>query len=138
MTVFPRPPIPTDAARDFTETDGASTYVATVDIPAGAKLDECIWTNEALWTASGSASLTISDGGFNIISGCDLKVRPAAGHAISSEIHDFSFHSSGAYYPSGATLTATVTTVGATGHAGRSHLFVSWSFPAASVSAAKT
>ena len=132
--------------RSFTETTGAGTYTATVAIPAGASVLDVIWDNTVLWTAATSATLNVGDGDDSdgYITGVDVKAAPAAdvngAGGISSKGEDTG---TGAYkglvkkYSTGGTITATVVTIGASGNAGRSKLFVIYALPASVIAAIK-
>lgn len=127
--------------RTFTETAGAGTYTATVNIPAGSTILDVIWRNTALWTATTSATmkagLAADDDMF--FTGVDVKAAPAvdgtggfggiscaqgdagAGAATGSTV----------YNAAAVVLTASVITVGAAGNAGRSRLLVMYATPVA-------
>jgi len=132
-------------ARDFTETTGAGTYTATVTIPAGGVVFDVIWYNTALWTATTSATLDVGDGddADGYFAAVDVKTAPIAAvngaGGISSKLADVGSGAFGGltrHYPSGGTITATVTTVGAAGDAGVSRLWVLFATPT-SVAAVK-
>jgi len=111
---------------------GEGTYTATITIPAGAIVTDVRWMNSVLWDSATSAGLDVGDvadpNGY--IAGVDLKTAPVAdvngAGGISSFLKDTG---TGAYkgltvsYPTGGTITAVVTAVGA-GSAGRSKLIV--------------
>lgn len=119
------------AERSFTETTGAGTYTATVEVPAGYSVLDVRWLTTALWTAATSAVLNIGDAddADGYYAAIDLKTYPAL---VTGNPYGFTANSnggphvygSGKYYGSGGTITATVTTVGATGSAGRSRMLV--------------
>jgi hypothetical protein len=135
--------------RTFTETTGAGVYTATVGIPAGATVLDVIWRNTAVWTASTSASMTCGDddNATGYYSATNVKSTPAAdtngaGAGLSTRL---SLGASAGAYKGGAgkycaaakTITATVTTVGASGNAGRSRLLVEYAVPVAPTAASK-
>lgn len=129
--------------RSFTETATAGTYTGVVTVPANSLIIDVVWKNNALWTAATSATLCVgdaddADGYFKDI---NLKTAPLAASvtvptSISSLLEDTG---SGAYkglqkYSTAAqVITATVVTVGETGDAGMSSLFVTYSTPTAVV-----
>lgn len=127
--------------RTFTETAAAGTYTGTVAIPAGATVLDVIWRNTALWTADTSASLEVGDDddANGYIEATDVKAAPSAdtngaGAGISTRLSLGA--TVGAYKGGGGrfcatakTITATVTTVGTTGTAGRSRLLVEYALP---------
>jgi len=131
--------------RDFTESTGAGAYTATVTIPAGAVVFDVIWFNDALWSATTSADLDVGDADDpnGYFAAVDVKAAPIAAvngaGGISSKLADVGSGAFGGltrYYPSGGTITATVTTVGAAGATGVSRLWVLFATPT-SVAAVK-
>jgi hypothetical protein len=122
----------------FTETAGAGTYTGSVDVPAGATILDVQVRSTALWDTATSATMDVGDtadpDGF--YAAADLKAtdllvgealtfeHPAdkAGAYITGEQRDF--------YRSGATtVSGVVTTVGATGTAGRTRMLVVYAVP---------
>jgi hypothetical protein len=129
----------------FTETAGAGTYTGTVALPAGAVLLDVIWHNTALWTAATSATLKVGTGADDdmFFTGVDVKAAPAAdvngAGGISAAKNDTGSGVAGgktAYFATQTNVVAVVTTVGLTGNAGRSRLFVKYAVPT-SVNAVK-
>lgn len=128
------------ATRTFTETTGAATYTATVALPAGSIVHDVIWHNTAVWTASTSATLDVgddddADGYFTAI---DLTAAPVADTVGAGGVSSFKGDTGAGAYSGltkycavAKTITATVVTVGASGNAGRSRLFVAYATPTA-------
>lgn len=123
----------------FTETTGTGTYTGVVTVPANSIIIDVVWKNDALWTAATSATLNVGDANDadGYFAGVDLKTAPLAASvtvptSISSLLADTG---SGAYkglqkYSTSAqVITATVVTLGATGNAGRSKMFVTYATP---------
>lgn len=125
----------------FTETAGAGTYTGSVTIPAGATVVNVIVHQAALWTAATSAAMEVGDatdpdGYFTAI---DLK----ATDLLAGESVDFSkgggkegaylagggTHWTSRYYSAGGVVSGIVTTVGATGNAGRTRMTVLYTTP---------
>jgi len=113
----------------FTETTGAGTYTGAVTVPAGATVLDVIWRNTALWTASTTATMkagTAADDDM-FFTNVDVKTAPiidvnGAG-GLSSFKNDTGSGVAGGlttYCSSACTVSFVVTTVGATGAAGRS------------------
>jgi len=127
--------------RRFTETATAGTYTATVTIPANSLVVDVIWKNTALWTAATSATLDVGDAddANGYFAAIDLKTAPLAATptvptSISSLLEDTgsgAYKAMQKYSTSAQVITATVVTVGETGDAGRSSLFVTYATPTA-------
>lgn len=127
----------------LTETTGAGTYTATVNVPAGALiLDIKAWST-ALWTATTSAALDIGDatdpnGWF---AGIDLKATDLlVGEEINFEntggkegayLVPATGARSAAYSASARVISFVAVTVGAAGNAGRTFGAVLWTVPTA-------
>jgi hypothetical protein len=125
--------------RTITETTGAGTYTATVEVPAAAWILDIAVQAVALWTATTSASMEVGDGtdpdGF--YTAIDLKATDLlAGESVSfaqqgglGGAYLPSGHILGSYAAAARTITATVVTVGAAGSAGRTRLVVAYIVP---------
>ncbi len=127
----------------FRETTGAGTYRGTITVPANSLILDVVWKNSKLWTATTSATLNVGDeddpdGYFANI---NLKAEPVEA-TPTNPVSWSSFKSdagtkAGAYaglrkYSTSAqVITATVVTVGATGDAGISYMFVIYATPIA-------
>ena len=127
----------------FEETTGAGTYTGVVTVPANSLVLDVVWINTELWTVATSATLNVgdaddSDGYFVAL---DLKIEPAKA-TPTNPVSYSSFKSDaggkgGSYKglqkqsTSAQVITATIVTVGATGDAGRSKMFVRYATPTA-------
>lgn len=113
----------------FTETTGAGVYTATVPVAAGYSVLDMRVLSTALWTALTSATLDVGDAddADGYFDGVDLKNAPVvvAGDGYGLTLSgDGGAYTGGKYYEEAGTITATVTTVGATGNAGRTRILV--------------
>lgn len=124
------------ASLTFTETTGAGTYTGSVAVPAGADILDIIVQSTVLWTASSSATLKVGDvavddgwyTGVNLkatdlLVGEDLSFEHPGGKAgsyLASEART-------RYSASARVISAVVTTVGASGSAGRTRVTVVYS-----------
>jgi hypothetical protein len=127
--------------RTFTETATAGVYTAEVPIPAGAYVIDVIFRNTVVWNAASSASAVIGDSedANGYLEATDVKTAPAAdtlgastgASAAHSLLASIGAYKGGArkYYAAADTITATITTVGATGSTGRSRLLVLYVLP---------
>jgi hypothetical protein len=123
----------------FTETTGAGTYTGSVVKPAGATLLDIIVNGVALWDTATSATMIVGDGtdpdgyytGINLkatdlLAGESLSFALAGGKAgayiANSQV-------SPRYTAAAQTITASVTTVGASGSAGRTRVVVIYADP---------
>jgi hypothetical protein len=128
----------------FTETTGAGTYTGSVTVPAGAIITDIKFWSTALWTASTSALLKIGDaadddGWFGPAQNIDLKATDLlvgeelnfenAGGKPGAYLVLASGTRSAAYSASERVISAIITTVGASGNAGRSFMEVFWQDP---------
>lgn len=131
----------------ITETTGAGTYTATVNVPAGALIHDIKAWSTVLWTATTSATLKVGDAtdddGWFI--GIDLKAtdllvgeelnlnqtggKPGAYLSTTTGLR------SAAYSAAARVVSFIVTTVGAAGNAGRSFGAVVYSLPTATAAA---
>jgi hypothetical protein len=111
------------ATRTFTETTGAGTYKASVRVPANAVLRSVRYNNRVAWDASTSAGLVIgtTDGGNELLTTTNLK----SGISIT-EVADSDLDTAQPTPTTSVTVYATVTTVGASGSAGRGVLEVEY------------
>jgi len=131
----------------FVETTGAGVYTGSVDIPAGATIIDVKFRNTADWTAATSATLIVGDtedpNGFydainlkatDLVVGEELNFENLGGkpgvYLVAATGHR------NVYRAAKTKVTAEVTTVGATGNAGRSRMQVIYAAPAAIVRAA--
>lgn len=131
----------------FTETTGAGTYTGTVVLPAGAVVQDVVIRNDALWTATTSATMNVGDADVatGYFSGLNLKTTPAAATAaVPTSASAYLSHASGGaykgfnkYYATGGLITGTIVTVGAAGNAGITRMFVSYTVPNVPISATK-
>jgi hypothetical protein len=134
--------------RTFTETTGAGTYTGSVTVPAGATILDIIVNGVALWDTATSATMVVGDAtdpdGY--FTGVNLKATDLlAGESISFGLAG---GKAGAYiansqvsprYSSAArVISGIVTTVGASGSAGRTRMTVVWALPGGSTSIAAT
>lgn len=120
--------------------NGAGTYTADFILPAGAVLYDIIVTAEALWTAATSAAIVVGNAGDpdGYIASTNLKATDllagesisigggtdtAGGKAGADAIVGTNTHIVDRYDAAEATITATVTSVGA-GTAGRTRVDV--------------
>ncbi len=128
---------------DFTETAVAGAYTGAVVIPAGALVLDVQWLNTAVWTNNTAATMKCGDAGDDdgIFAAVDVKASPIASMALSYWRKDAGVGAYAGtkplYYAAGGTITAVVTTTGATGTAGRSTLFVRYMLPQAQTAAVK-
>lgn len=129
------------AERTFTETDGAGTYTAEVDLPAGATLLDIIVNGVALWDNAGAVSMDIGDetdpngyfAGINLkatdlLAGESLSFALAGGKAgayiANSQV-------SPRYSATARTISGVITTASTGGSAGRTRMTVVYAAPAA-------
>ena len=125
--------------RTFTETTGAGTYTASVSLPAGATVHDIIVNGVALWETATSATLKVGDAtdddGF--YTAVNLKATVLlAGESISFALaggkagaYIANSQVSPRYSASARTISGVVTTVGASGSAGRTRMVVVYSVP---------
>lgn len=136
---------PVQSARvSFTETTGAGVYTGSVTIPAGALLvDVKVWST-ALWTATTSALMDVgdaadADGWFtqinlkatDLLVGEEINFENLGGKQGVYLVAATGLRSA-AYSAAARLVTGVVTTVGAAGNAGRTHMSVIYSIPTAS------
>lgn len=125
----------------ITETTGAGTYTLPFTIPAGAYLMDIIVDAVALWDTATSATLKLGDAddddgyftGVNLkatdlLAGESLSFAAAGGKQGAYSIGSLT-HWARRYFSTARTLTATVTTVGASGSAGRTRVTVLYYLP---------
>lgn len=128
----------------FTETTGAGTYTGSVTVPAGAIIVDIKFWSTALWTASTSALLKIGDaadddGWFGPAQNIDLKATDLlvgeelnfnqTGGKPGAYLNTTTGARAAAYSASERVISAVITTVGASGNAGRSFMEVFWAEP---------
>lgn len=133
----------------FTETTGAGVYTGSVSVPAGSTIEDIKIRSTALWTAATSATLKVGDvadddGWFT---GVDLK----ATDLLTGE--ELNFVQTGgkegaylvlatgaraAYSASARVISGIVTTVGASGSAGRTRMVVFYTTTGSGVVTAAT
>ena len=130
----------------FRESDGsaAGVYTGSVVIPGGSYLVDVIVHSEVLWTADTSAEMDVGDGadpnGF--LASVDLKATDLAAAESANFVATGALEgadvdepaSTGAhvrrrYLPNPRTITGVVTTVGAVGTAGITHMVVLYVSP---------
>ncbi len=127
---------------DFTETAGASVYTGTLVLPAGSMVQNLWVINRVLWTAGGStatlnirdtatASAYISATTLHTVNFLATNVMDTWSHIGNSPGLSATFPA--VSYPSGTTITATVTTTGAGGTVGRTSVVVLYTVPPVSV-----
>lgn len=125
--------------RQFIE-DGAGTYTAEVDLPAGATIEDIIIHATAVWTAATSAALNVGDAtdpdGFyttvnlkatDLLAGESLSFAKAGG---KEGAYITATHVLGRYAAAARTISGVVVSVGA-GTAGRTRMTVKYSVPLA-------
>jgi hypothetical protein len=136
--------VPVCVEATFTETTGAGTYAADVPLPAGAFLLNIIVQAVALWDTATSATMIVGDAGDpdGYFTGVDLK----ATDLLAAQSIDFNKTGGkeGAYFAGSAThvnnryaaaarvITGSITTVGASGSAGRTRMLVQYVVPSES------
>ncbi len=124
-------------AMDFTETAGAGVYTATLVLPSSSVLVNMFVVNRALWTAGGSTAtlnvrdtatanayingVTVHNSNFLTLNALDS--WPHIGTGALNNVYPQ------VYYPSGTTITATITTTGAGGTIGRTTIIVLYTVP---------
>ena len=128
----------------FTETTGAGTYTGSVTVPAGATIIDIKIISTALWTAASSATMKVGDvadddGWFTGINlkATDLLVGEEinfvqTGGKEGAYLNLTTGARSAAYSASARVVSGIVTTVGASGSAGRSRMLVIYVLPTAS------
>lgn len=139
-----------DVIVSFTETTGAGVYTGSVAVPAGSIIKDIkIWST-ALWTAATSATgkcgdVADDDGWFT---GIDMKATDLlvgeelnfiqTGGKEGAYLSLSTGKRSAAYSASARVISFIVTTVGASGNAGRSFLQVSYTTTGSGVVSAAT
>lgn len=120
----------------FTETSGAGTYTGSVELPAGATIHDIIVVAVALWDNAGAVSLEVGDtdpDGFYTavdLKAVDLLAAESLSFAKAGGVEGAyitATHVTNRYSAAARTITATVTTAGAGGTAGRTRVIVVWS-----------
>ncbi len=140
------------AERTYTE-NGAGTYTAAVNIPAGATLLDVIVTSVALWTAAVSAVMKVGDAADDdgFYTAVDLKATDLlAGESISLAAPggqqgayvvpgaaDDAYQVSKRYSATARVISGVVTSVGA-GTAGRTRMLVTYAMPSTADAVAAT
>jgi len=129
------------AARKFEESAGAGVYTASVAVPAGATILDIIVNGVALWTAATSATLKVGDVADDdgYFTGVNLKALDLlAGESLSFEsaggkagAYIANAQVSPRYSATARVIAGIVTTVGATGAAGRTRMLVVYVLPLA-------
>jgi hypothetical protein len=135
----------------FTETTGAGTYTGSIQVPAGATLQDIIVHAVALWDTATSAALNVGDAadpdGF--FAAVNLKATDLlAGESISfafagaKQGADVDVTAAGAhvrrrYLATARVISGVVVTVGATGSAGRTRMTVLYTLPTTVIAATK-
>lgn len=119
----------------FTETAGAGTYTGTISLPAGSRIIDIGVDGIALWTAATSASMIVGDGADN--DGFFVATNLKATDLLAGEINNIEHPGglAGAYIASeqrvlysaaARDVIGVVTTVGGSGTAGRTRLYVAY------------
>jgi len=134
--------------RQYVETTGAGVYTATVAVPARATILDIIVNGVALWAAATSATMKVGDvadddGYFtavnlkaiDLLAGESLSLESAGGKAGA---YVANAQVSPRYSAAARVISGVVTTVGASGTAGRTRLMVVYAVPAAADVAAAT
>lgn len=131
----------------YFEENGAGTYTASVEVPAGATLLDIIVNGVVLWAAGTSAVMIVGDGtdpdGY--FTGVNLKATDLlAGESISLDqaggkagAYIANSQVSPRYSATARTITGQITSVGA-GTAGRTRMLVLYAKPAAARAAVKS
>jgi hypothetical protein len=135
----------------FTETTGAGVYTGSVAVPAGAYLLDVIVHGTAVWDAATSATLKVGDGvdDDGLFAGVDLKstdLLAAEGLSLSggaglaggkqgADIANSQWNRR--WLATARTISAVVTTVGASGSAGRTRVIVAYIVPQITKNAVK-
>jgi hypothetical protein len=124
---------------EFTETTGAGVYTGSVTVPAGASILDIIVSGIALWNPATSALLDVGDAGdadgyytqvdckaTDLLAGESISFALAGGKAgayiANSQV-------SPRYSASARTISAVLTTVGASGTTGRTRVTVVYHLP---------
>lgn len=132
----------------FTETTGAGVYTGSVTVPAGSSILDILINGVALWTAATSALMIVGDvaddNGYydavnlkatDLLAGESLSFALAGGKAgayiANSQV-------SPRYSASARVISGIVTTVGASGNAGRTRMTVIYTGIGSGVVAAAT
>lgn len=127
----------------FTETAGAGTYTGSVVVPAGATIVDIKVRSTALWDTQTSATMEVGDGtdpdGW--FTGVDLKATDLlvgeelnfvqTGGKEGAYLSLTTGARTAAYSASARTVSGIITTVGATGSAGRTRMMVLYVLPTA-------
>ena len=131
--------------RTFTESAGAGTYTAAVNLPAGATLLDILINGVALWDTATSATLKVGDGAVSdgYYTGVNLKATDLlAGESLSFALaggkagaYIANSQVSPRYSATVRTISGVVTTVGS-GSAGRTRMVVLYIPPAPALLAA--
>ena len=132
---------------EFTETSGAGTYTASIELPAGATLHDIIINGVALWDNAGTATLiagdtTDPDGYYTAV---NLKATDLlAGESISFALaggkagaYIANSQVSPRYSATARTVSVSVTTASTGGTAGRTNGLIVYAAPTASTAATK-
>lgn len=127
--------------RQFTETTGAGIYTASAAVPAGATIIDIIVNGVALWTAATSATMKVGDvadddgyytavnlKAIDLLAGESLSFDQAGGKAGA---YIANAQVSPRYSAAARVISGVVTTVGATGNAGRTRMIVIYVLPLA-------
>jgi hypothetical protein len=123
----------------FTETTGAGTYTGTVPLPAGSLLLDIIVSGVAVWDTLTSATMKVGDvadddGYFtgvnlkatDLLAGEELSFAHAGGKAGADIANS---QANRRYSAAARDIKGIITTVGATGSAGRTRMTVVYAVP---------
>jgi hypothetical protein len=123
----------------FTETTGAGTYTGSVAVPAGAWILDIIVQAVALWDTATSATMKVGDAADDdgFYTGVDLKATDLlAGETLSfaraggqEGAYITATQLIGLYSATARVVSGVVTTVGASGSAGRTRMLVAYIDP---------
>lgn len=139
-----------DVIVSFTETTGAGVYTGSVTVPAGSVIKDIKVWSTALWTAATSATGKVGDVADDDgwYTGIDLKATDllvgeqirfgSTGGKEGAYYVTASGLLSAAYSASARVISMIVTTVGASGNAGRSFMQVSYTTTGSGVVSAAT
>ncbi len=133
----------------FTETTGAGTYTGAVTVPAGALITDIKVWSTVIWDTLTSATMKVGDattdnGWFtgidlkatDLLVGEELNFENLGGKAGASMVAASGTRTR-AYSASARVISGVITTVGATGSAGRSFMEVRYTDSAATGAATK-
>jgi len=133
----------------FTETTGAGVYTGSVTVPAGATILDVIVHAVALWDTATSATMKVGDAADDdgIFTAVNLKATDLlAGESINFDktggkegayLVGTATHWTTRYSASARVISGVITTVGASGSAGRTRMTVIYALPSKVIAATK-